>query len=135
MSNKLIVVKPFNSLQKGDTFVLNNGKYICSIKETTDGTCVKDNMDYEMTTTNTTVLSVDTAKSLIESGYLKDEIEKKSEKTVFDEMDGLLSAYYDRIANLDEEFKDAPTCLKNEAEVTTLNLIKVLRHLKTFKNA
>ena len=135
MNNELIVVKPFNSLQKGDTFVLNNGKYICSIKETTGGTCVKDNMDYEMTTTNTTVLSVDTAKSLIESGYLKDETEKESEKTVFDEMDGLLSAYYDRIANLDEEFKDAPTCLKNEAEVTTLNLIKVLRHLKTFKNA
>ena len=140
MNDKLIVVKPFNSLNKGDVFTFSDGRYICSTEQISDGTCVKDNLDYSMSTKSTVILSKYTADALVDMGYLsapkaENNSDKKDRDSVFKEMDNLLSKYYDRISNIDEEFEDAPTCLKNEAEVTTLNLIKVLKHLKEFENA
>ena len=52
---------------------------------------------------------------------------------VFDEINGLIEKYEYDLANVDEELKNEPECVRLEKTTVLTNLLKVLNYLKDLK--
>ena len=138
MTNKtLVVLKPFYTLEVGDTLDLaENGKeYIAAYDEQMANTIDDGNEIYGNYSSRFTI-STAYAKELIDAGYLG--VDKKSEDdkkfvNVFSEIDTLLDKYSDELKNIDEDYANMPQCMKVEKTTVLENMIKVLGHLKNLK--
>lgn len=136
MTNTLIVIKPFYTLNIGDTLELSEDKqtYVASHTETMANSIDDGNDIYGSYTTALTI-STSYAKELIEEGFLKceDSSQKSKFVNVFTEIDNLLNKYQFELANVDESCKDMPQCVKVEKITVLNNIIKVLNYLKNLK--
>lgn len=139
MSKTLVTIKPFFVMEEGDTFQLTgDGKYYKS--EYNEEYCKSDDNNSEIETSYKSeyCISLDYAKTLIEGGYLKEPYDDKCNKNysyvnVFTEIDNLLDRYNIELENIDEDYADAPECIKVEATTVLNNLVKTLTHLKSLK--
>lgn len=139
MSKTLVTIKPFFVMEEGDTFQLTgDGKYYKS--EYNEEYCKSDDNNSEIETSYKSeyCISLDYAKTLIEGGYLKEPCDDKCNKNysyvnVFTEIDNLLDRYNTELENIDEDYVDAPECVKVEATTVLSNLVKTLTHLKSLK--
>lgn len=137
MTNNLIVVKPFYTLDAGDTFSLNdNGDYVAEYSESM-GNSIDDGADIYGSFTSQLTISKSYADELIEQGYLRREKEAKDTSStfvnVFTEIDSLLDSYKKELANVDKTCADMPQCVKVEKTTVLNNLVTVLSHLKNLK--
>lgn len=132
MAKKLEVVIPFFIMEKGDVLTLSeNGKEYTSSYSSEKH--LDDNPNSWSKYSSEFTISVESAKSLINDGILK-EVEPHKEsgyKNVFVEIDELLNSYNNDLVNLHNDSQ--PACLIVEKETVLRNLIKVLTHLKSFK--
>lgn len=135
MSKTLQVIEPFLFMNVGDIFELSkDGKsYITETNEEVNGSNSSDTIESSYYSRFT--ISTEYAKQLIKDGYLSEVADDSANKfiNIFDEIDSLLDKYNTELMNINEEFKDAPTCLKVEKTTVLRNLIKVLTHLKSLK--
>lgn len=136
MTKILKVIKPFFVMEQDDTFELSadGTEYVSSISvEHHESDDNFSNISSKYSSNYT--ISIDFAKTLIDSGYLA-EVSDKDEKrfvNVFDEINTLLDTYQDELNKLDEEMQDMPACLKIEKETVLNNLITVLDHLSSLR--
>lgn len=132
MTKKLEVIIPFFIMEQGDVLTLSeNGK------EYTSSYSSEKHLDDDPNSwskySSEFTISVESAKSLVKDGYLK-EVESSKDngyKNVFVEIDELLNSYNNDLTNLHNDSQ--PACLIVEKETVLRNLIKVLTHLKSFK--
>lgn len=82
-------------------------------------------------------ISVDYANALIAEGYLEPVSEKEGKDSqfvnIFDEIDNLIAEYGRNLETLDEDTKGLPACIRAERETVLVNLITLLKHLKSLK--
>lgn len=135
MNKILHVVEPFFDMEVNDTFELNDDGTAYVSKRTEEfhkSDC--DNINSIDASYSTTFsISTDTARDLINDGYLKPGGKDDKFVNIFDEIDNLSLKYTKDLANLDNDYKDAPACLKIEKQTVLANLIEVLNHLKSLK--
>lgn len=132
MAKKLEVIIPFFIMEQGDVLTLSeNGK------EYTSSYSSEKHLDDDPNSwskySSEFTISVESAKSLVKDGYLK-EVESSKDngyKNVFVEIDELLNSYNNDLTNLHNDSQ--PACLIVEKETVLRNLIKILTHLKSFK--
>lgn len=135
MTRILKVVKPFFVMEPDDTFELSQDgtSYVSSINvehhETDDA-----NSDITSRYSSNYTISIDFAKTLVDTGYLT-EVQDKENKfvNVFDEINSLLDTYQDELNRIDSDMEDMPACLKVEKETVLNNLITVLDHLSSLR--
>lgn len=136
MTKTLIVTKPFSVMEPGDTLELNaDGMYESVYKEENHGTNDEEGSVYS-TYSSSYAISPDYAISLIKKGYLKDAEPKKNNTpfvNVFDEIDDMIEAYSEDLANLDADMASQPKALKVEKETVLTNMLEVLNHLKKLR--
>ena len=130
MQKILKVIKPFHVMEVGDEFILSqNGKeYASNYTEEYNGNS-EDN-DIASTYTSNFVISLEYAKSLINSGYLEEVKLKETFINVFDEIDKMIKTYELDLKNIDEDCSTYPACLKLEKETVIKNLLQTLNYLK-----
>lgn len=135
MSKILRVLKPFFTLEPGDTLELSNdGKnYAIECDETFDRSEDKDGA-FSASYKSEFVISVAYAKELIEEGVFEC-IDDTPQPfiNVFDEINSLLSKYTEELNNIDNLTDAVPACVKVEKTTVLRNLITVLTHLKNLK--
>lgn len=133
MTKELKVVKPFLMMEPGDIMRLSeDGKsYVSTINDEYHSDSDGDNI--WSTYTSTFTISVDQAKSMISDGLLREVKEDNQFVNVFDEIERMLNMYSKDLANVDEDCKNQPACLKTERITVLNNLIKALNHLKELK--
>lgn len=136
MAKILKVIKPFFVMEQDDTFELSadGTEYVSSISvEHHESDDNFSNISSKYSSNYT--ISLDFAKTLIETGYLE-EVSDKDEKrfvNVFDEINSLLDTYQDELNKIDTDMQDMPACLKVEKETVLNNLITVLDHLSSLR--
>ena len=134
MSTILRVLKPFFTLESGDTLELSkDGKnYVVECDETFDRS--KDTGDTITASYQSKfMLSAAYAQELIDEGYLESIEDTKPFVNIFDEIDNLLAKYTEELNNIDELVGAVPACVKVERTTVLHNLITVLTHLKNLK--
>lgn len=139
MIKTLKVIEPFFGMEAGDEMKLSqDGKMYTSEYNSEYHADDKDDTASAVYS-STCSISPEYAKQLIREGYLKEQTptQKTAEKTpfvnVFDEIDAMLTAYQNDLANLDIDERQTPKALKVEKETVLQNLIKALTHLKTLR--
>lgn len=134
MTKILKVIKPFYVLEEGDTLELSkDGSTYTSVYNEEHHEDSDDNST--VTSSYSSVYSISTAyaKTLVENGYLEEVKEQKDFVNIFDEIDRLLTKYYDDLNNLLYGKNDDPKCMQVEKETVLQNMIKLLEHLKNLK--
>lgn len=130
MMNNLKVIKPFGTMEPGDTFELSeNGNYVSKNEWETDG---EDTTMYS-SIKQVVEISKDYAKMLVSTGYLSEKVEDKNFVNVFDEIEKLIDTYSSELESLDKDYENQPACLKVEKETVLSNMVKVLDHLHSLK--
>lgn len=128
-----MVVKPFFVMESGDTFEkTNDGKYV-SVYSSEYSSTDADGCDVASTYTSRYEINESYAKSLLKDGFLKEVKDRDNFVNVFDEIEKLKNLYSNELATLDEDFANAPSCLKVEKKTVLENLSKVLNHLSGLK--
>lgn len=134
MTKILKVIKPFYVLEEGDTLELSkDGSTYTSVYNEEHHEDSDDNST--VTSSYSSVYSISTAyaKTLVENGYLEEVKEQKDFVNIFDEIDRLLTKYYDDLNDLLYGKNDDPKCMQVEKETVLQNMIKLLEHLKNLK--
>lgn len=134
MTKILKVIKPFYVLEEGDTLELSkDGSTYSSVYNEEHHEDSDDNST--VTSSYSSVYSISTAyaKTLVENGYLEEVKEQKDFINIFDEIDRLLTKYYDDLNKLLYGNNDDPKCMQVEKETVLQNMIKLLEHLKNLK--
>lgn len=134
MTKILKVIKPFYVLEEGDTLELSkDGSTYSSVYNEEHHEDSDDNST--VTSSYSSVYSISTAyaKTLVENGYLEEVKEQKDFVNIFDEIDRLLTKYYDDLNKLLYGKNDDPKCMQVEKETVLQNMIKLLEHLKNLK--
>lgn len=90
--------------------------------------------DFKSSFSSVFTISPEYAEELIADGYLC-ETEKPKEKfvNIFSEVDRLIGQYNSELNTIEEDYKDAPDCIKVEKRTVLNNIIRVLEHLKSLK--
>lgn len=135
MDNKVLkVTKPFAWMEVGDTLKLSEDGYNYTNTFVDEYSSLTEKGDDISSKVETTVsFSREKADELMKSGYLAPN-EPESHVNVFGEIDAMISTYTDDLANLEEDMKNAPACIKLEKETVLRNLIKALNYLKSLKH-
>lgn len=137
MEKTLKVIKPFFVMEEGDMFErTENNTYVSEYKSEykLDNDMFKGLHDFSSTYNSRFEISADYAAALVELGHLEEVKEKSNDfVNVFDEIERLAKEYDTDLDNLDEDFKDAPACMKLEKETVLKNMLKVLEHLHSLK--
>lgn len=137
--NKLKVIKNFNQMEVGDIYQFSDEEngYVCEVNRDDSYMDARTGSKYSAKSSYKNVISANYAQKLIDNGYLEyiDEQFKKQDEyvNVFDEMETLRSKYIKDLAELDENYKDEPACVKLEAETVLTNMTKVLTYLLNLK--
>lgn len=134
MTKILKVIKPFYVLEEGDTLELSNdGSTYSSVYNEEHHEDSDDNST--VTSSYSSVYSISTAyaKTLVKSGYLEEVKEQKDFVNIFDEIDRLLTKYYDDLNGVLYGKSEDPKCMQVEKETVLQNMIKLLEHLKNLK--
>lgn len=136
MKKTLRVIDPFFTAEAGDTFVLDEDSNMYTLNHSEEFHRAGDENDLDSTFSSTYSLSSGYAKELIEQGYLEEvgeDTKKRDFVNVFDEINNLIYQYSHELANLDEDLKDAPQCVKVEKTTVLTNMLRVLNYLKDLK--
>ena len=128
-----MVVKTFFVMEAGDTFEKTGDGSYASVYSTEYSSASADGDDVQSAYTSRYEISESYAKSLINDGFLKEVKDRDNFVNVFDEIDKLKSLYADELKSLDEDYANAPSCLKIEKKTVLENLSKVLDHLSGLK--
>lgn len=137
--NKLKVIKNFNQMEVGDIYQFSDEEngYVCEVNRDDSYMDARTGSKYSTKSSYKNVISANYAQKLIDNGYLEyiEQQPKKQEEhvNVFDEMETLRSKYIKDLAELDENYKDQPACVKLEAETVLTNMTKVLTYLLNLK--
>lgn len=137
--NKLKVIKNFNQMEVGDIYQFSDEEngYVCEVNRDDSYMDARTGSKYSTKSSYKNVISANYAQKLIDNGYLEyiDEQSKKQDGhvNVFEEMETLRSKYIKDLAELDENYKDEPACVKLEAETVLTNMTKVLTYLLNLK--
>lgn len=136
MTKILKVIKPFFVMEPDDTFELSQDgtEYVSSISIEHHETDDKFSSISSRYNSNYTI-SLDFAKTLLETGYLEEVVDKDDKPfvNVFDEINSLLDTYQDELNRIDSDMADMPACIKVEKETVLNNLITVLDHLSSLR--
>lgn len=136
MAKTLIVTKPFFTLDAGDMLELTKDgeMYEASYNEEI-GNSIDSGADVYGSYSSSFKISPSYAKELMEQGYLKteDDDNKTTFVNVFTEIDNLIGKYSGELKNIDNDYKNAPQCLKVEKTTVLNNMLTVLNHLKNLK--
>lgn len=137
--NKLKVIKNFDQMEVGDIYQFSDEEngYVCEVNRDDSYMDARTGSKYSAKSSYKNVISANYAQKLIDNGYLEyiEQQPKKQEEyvNVFDEMETLRSKYIKDLAELDENYKDQPACVKLEAETVLTNMTKVLTYLLNLK--
>lgn len=139
MTKILKVIKPFFVMDVDDTFQFSeeDGVYVSSYSVVHNEDSDKNN-SVTSSYSSEYRISPEYAESLIAEGYLEEVTQTKEKDSaafvnVFDEIEDLVASYKSELSQLNEDFKDAPACLKLEKQTVLTNLITVLNHLYSLK--
>lgn len=133
MTNTLMVVKPFFVMEAGDTFEKTGDGSYASVYSSEYSSSDAEGGDVQSAYTSRYEISESYAKSLIKDGFLKEVKDRDSFVNVFDEIEKLKSIYDQELETLDEDFANAPSCLKVEKKTVLENMKKLLNHLSDLK--
>ena len=141
MAKILRVIEPFFIAEVGDKFEFdaNKGVYVIEKNEEFYKIAGDTSSEINSSYSSTFEISKSYAQQLLDEGYLEEYVEKKDKKNdkmfvnVFDEINGLIEKYEYDLANVDEEFKNEPECVRLEKTTVLTNLLKVLNYLKDLK--
>lgn len=127
------VIKDFESLKKGDTFIeLEDGNFELTKEVATDTVYYKYSM----------IVDPSTIETLNEGGFLLDEVAKQDSacceklNALNEYIDEMIKTYDEDYDSLMQEYEEGNVqpCVKVEAETVHYNLVKVLKHLKDYIN-
>lgn len=134
MSKTLRVIDSFFVVEVGDTFQLSEDGNSYIFERSEEFRKAGENIDQNATYNASFSISVEYAKQLIHEGYLEEVEEKKQQfVNVFDEINNLINKYQQELANIDEDMKNEPACMKVEKTTVLSNILGVLNHLKTLR--
>ena len=130
-----MVVKPFFVMEAGDTFEKTGDGSYASVYSSEYSSADAEGGDVQSAYTSRYEISEGYAKSLLKDGFLKEVSQKESKNfvNVFDEIEKLKNLYNSELESLDEDYANAPSCLKVEKKTVLENLSKVLNHLSGLK--
>lgn len=128
-----MVVKPFFVMEAGDTFEKTGDGSYASVYSSEYSSSDAEGGDVQSAYTSRYEISESYAKSLIKDGFLKEVKDRDSFVNVFDEIEKLKSIYDQELETLDEDFANAPSCLKVEKKTVLENMKKLLNHLSDLK--
>ena len=133
MTNTLMVVKPFFVMEAGDTFEKTGDGSYASVYSSEYSSSDAEGGDVQSAYTSRYEISESYAKNLLKDGFLKEVKDRDNFVNVFDEIEKLKNLYSNELETLDEDYANAPSCLKIEKKTVLENLSKVLNHLSGLK--
>ena len=128
-----MVVKPFFVMEVGDTFEKTCDGSYASVYSSEYSSSDAEGGDVQSAYTSRYEISESYAKNLIKDGFLKEVKDRDNFVNVFDEIEKLKNLYSNELESLDEDYANAPSCLKIEKKTVLENLSKVLNHLSGLK--
>lgn len=128
-----MVVKPFFVMEAGDTFEKTSDGSYASVYSSEYSSSDAEGGDVQSAYTSRYEISESYAKNLLKDGFLKEVKDRDNFVNVFDEIEKLKNLYSNELETLDEDYANAPSCLKIEKKTVLENLSKVLNHLSGLK--